>query len=600
VSVTGPQTLQQAIPEAAARHPDNGFTFQDLHGNEVTYRFPEIAAATARRAAGLQQLGLERGDRMGLVVIEPADFVLTFLAAVRIGVVPVPIYPPLYLGNLQLYSRQTARILRSCDARVVIASGNLCNILWAIAGELPALALGVVQVQGLDRDDGAPDYPDLSPDDLVFLQYTSGSTSEPRGVMVTHCSLVANIEGFMGAGLRMVAGQDSGCSWLPLYHDMGLVGFVLGPLYWGVSVVFIPTLRFVKNAAAWLETIHRHRATVSFGPNFAFALATRRARPADLERWDLSCVKALGCGSEPIRAGTLREFSRLFGERCGLRPTALLPAYGLAEATLAVTMKPLDQPMRVRRVDGSRFQRLGVASEAQGDLAEDHVSCGVPFPGHEVVITGPAGERLDPGQEGEIWVRGPSVAAGYFGAADDGDAAPTSWEDGWLRTGDLGYLWDGELYVTGRLKDLIILNGRNLHPQTIEWTVAEVAGIRRGNVVAFPRAGQDTEELVIVAEVRCSDPERLVAEVIDVVRRDFSVSPADVVCLEPGRLPKTSSGKVQRRRVRQLYLSGELGQAAHRGAAGDRLRLAAHLARGLRARARSLLTKLVSNGSAAR
>src|SRR5262249_28628293 len=269
-------------------------------------------------------------------------------------------------------------------------------------------------------------------DDLAFLQYTSGSTADPRGVMVTHRSLLSNIECFMDRGLQMDPDRDVGVTWLPLYHDMGLVGFVLGPICRAISVIFIPTIRLVNNASVWMDSVHRHRGTVTFAPNFAFARATRRARAVDLDRWDLSCLKAVGCGAEPIRPRTLREFAHVFGERCRLSPRAILPAYGLAEATLAVSMTRVGDQMRTRLVDRGRFHAEGVAEPApDGAVAEEHVACGVPFPGHEVRIIGELGEPQPDGVQGEIVVRGPSITHGYFG---DPIGSEMTWREGWLYT----------------------------------------------------------------------------------------------------------------------------------------------------------------------
>jgi fatty-acyl-CoA synthase len=551
------KTIAEAIAEVGEFQPNNAFTFQDLSGTETRYPFPRLEAETARRAASLQQMGLKQGDRLGLVVIEPEDFVLAFLAALRVGVVPVPMYPPHYLGGLENYCKQTAAVLSSSKAEVLVASNQVIDIVRTLPARVNTLKT-IVPVRKLSEGYELPKYPDIAPDDLAFLQYTSGSTMEPRGVMVTHRALVNNIRAFMGAGLKMDPNRDSGVSWLPLYHDMGLIGFVLGPLFWGVSVVFIPTLRFVKNASAWLDAVDRHRATVTFAPNFAFALATRRARSAELKRWDLSCLKAVGCGAEPIHPPTVREFLRVFGESCRLSPDSVLPAYGLAECTLAITMKTLEEPIRARLVDRHAFQREGVArTVVDSQSAIEHVSCGRILPGSEVTIRDPHGKRVSDEVEGEIWVRGPSVAGGYFG---DGDAWARVWHDGWLWTGDLGYLSNGELYVTGRSKDLVILNGRNHHPQTIEWSVAAVDGVREGNVAAFSLPGEGGEELIIVVEARAKDLSRLIGDIEDAVHSIVFARPAEVVCLRPGSLPKTSSGKLKRHEIRNRYLRTRLDE----------------------------------------
>jgi acyl-CoA synthetase (AMP-forming)/AMP-acid ligase II len=588
------RTVAEAIPGVAQHHPNNGFTFQDVNGVETRRNFAEIEELTARRAVALRELGLARGDRFGLIVVEPEDFVLTFLAGLRAGIVPVPLYPPLSLGNLDTYAARTAGILRAAGAKLLLASAQLQNVLWSLVARVPTMSRLVVveelrRARPLHRGERAA-WPEVVPEDVAFLQYTSGSTAEPKGVIVTHACLVANSAGIMGPGLETDPGCTIGVSWLPLYHDMGLIGFVIAPLLHAVSVVFIPTVRFLKRPSVWLETIHRHRGTISFAPPFAYGLAARRATEEQLSTWDLSCVSALGCGAEPIPPDTVRAFTELFSSRCKLPRHAVLSAYGMAEATLAISLKPLHEPLRTRLVDTTTFQETGLAvdvgpdQEASAPVLE-HVSCGRPFPGHEVAILDEDGHPLPEDHEGEICVRGPSVTPGYF---EDPATTARTFRDGWLHTGDLGYLRDGEVYVTGRLKDLIIINGRNIHPQSLEWLVSELPGVRKGNVVAFSRPGATSEEIVVALETREGDTRALAEAVRARVREAMSVTVTDVVCLEPGSLPKTSSGKLQRRRARQLYLAGTLGDEGSRlpGAASNKLTLARHVARSLWTRAR--------------
>ncbi len=552
-------TIAEAVAEIGSRYPDLGFTFQDAQGTEKTYTFPEIARDTARRAAALQELGLKKGDRLGLIVIEPEDFVLTFLAAIRIGAVPVPLYPPMSFANLKAYVDRTARILTNAGAHVLVTSGLLHDLLSA----LPAFVGPLEHVVNADSlsSEAEPTFPEITPDDLAFLQYTSGSTSDPKGVMVTHGSLVANAHGIMVHGAKIDPDKgDKGVSWLPLYHDMGLIGFVIAPVYHGIPVVFIPTMRFIKQPNVWLDTINRHRATVSFAPNFAYALAARRAKPADVDRWDLSCIKLLGCGAEPIQPRTMRDFQAAFGP-AGLAESAILPAYGMAEATLAMTFKPVDQKLHTITISGPKLAETGKvelvdpATAAEGEVVE-HVSCGVTFPGHEIAVLDDDMNRLPDGTEGELCFRGPSVTLGYY---NNPEATAKAFRDGWIRTGDLGFVLRGETYVTGRIKDLIIVNGRNVHPQAVEWAVAEVSQVRKGNVIAFSVPGDSHEELVVTLETRSQDHEAITAEARTIVQRELSLRIADVRCLPPGTLPKTSSGKLQRRKARELYLKGELG-----------------------------------------
>jgi acyl-CoA synthetase (AMP-forming)/AMP-acid ligase II len=317
----------------------------------------------------------------------------------------------------------------------------------------------------------------------------------------------------------------------------------------------------------WLDAIHAHKGTATFGPNFAYALVAKKARPQDLVRWDLSRLRLCGCGAEPIHADTARLFAETFAP-CGLSDSAFTPAYGLAEATLALTFKPPGAPMRTRS-----------AADAV------HVSCGRVVPGHAIEVRDENGLPLPDGVEGELCFRGPSICPGYFG---NPKATAQTVVEGWLRTGDLGYVLDGEVYVTGRMKDLVILHGRNIHPQAIEWVAQEVEGVRKGNVVAFSRPGAHSEELVIALETRSTDPDAVAAAVRAAVQRDIGTAVADVVVLPTGALPKTSSGKLQRRLTRAQYIAGSLGREGVRTpGASDRITLARHVARSVWTRAKA-------------
>lgn len=582
------RTVAQAIAEVGRYYPENDFVFQDLRGNERRYTFVELERETGRRAAALQERGMRKGDRIGIIVIEPEDFVLTFLAALRVGVIPVPLYPPMSFGSLDAYADRTRMVLDSAGARLLIASAKLQNVLWALVDKVPSLER-LVPVEQLAQASADPVYPEILPEDMAFLQYTSGSTADPKGVMVTHGSLIANSRGIITEGLQLEPERDKGISWLPLYHDMGLIGFVIAPICHAISAVFIPTLRFVKKPSVWLDTIHRHRGTASFAPNFAYALACKKVKDEELDSWDLSCVRVLGCGAEPIHPDTMRRFTELFSQRSKLPTTAITPAYGMAEATLAISLKRTGEHFRTVVCDAERFQEEGQVTEpVEGKPFLEHVSCGQPFSGHEVRAVDADGNFLPEGHEGELVHKGPSVTPGYFNAPQ---ATAAAFRDGWLHTGDLGFVRDGEVFITGRLKDLIIVNGRNIHPQAVEWLAQEVDGVRKGNVVAFSVPGDLGEELVIVFESRRDDKEALQKGVRDAVQRDLSLSVRDVVVLPPGTLPKTSSGKLQRRKTRQHYMDGRLGAEGPRtfGAQGSTLTVARHVARSVWTRARSSL-----------
>lgn len=564
-----------------------GVSLRFLRGRKVSREctYAEVYAEMMRRAQHFRAMGLKKGDRVAFVVPENEDFVLSFLGAFAAGVVPVPMYPPLSFGKLDAYIETAAKVLKASGARMLLTDKRVQSVLWSLVDRVETLESLVTVDQlreELADDVELVDIGHVGFDDPAFLQFTSGSTADPKGVVVTHGSLIANLDGIMNVGLE-IEEEDIAVSWLPLYHDMGLIGFVLAPVWYGVPTIYIPTLDFVKQPSIWMETMHEYRASLAFAPNFAYSLCVKRTRESKLEQMDLSCVKALGCGAEPNHPETLRNFLDFFG-RAGLKPNTLLPAYGMAEATLAITFHPLRSLLRTDVIDADRYESEGVAIAV--DLTDDvtvrvaeHVSCGTPFPGHEVVVVDENFRELPERHVGQILVRGPSVAAGYF---QDAERTKETFGPHGLVTGDLGYIANGELFVTGRQKDIIILNGRNYDPHAIEWAVQEVDGVRKGNVVAFSVPGAQTEELVVVAEVKDDADLDLVREAVaSTIRDELFLSPQDIVLVGRGQLPKTSSGKLQRRKTRQQYLEATLGTEGVRtfGAQSDRITLAKHIAR---------------------
>ncbi len=406
--------------------------------------------------------------------------------------------------------------------------------------------------------------PDVAPDDLCFLQFTSGSTSRPKGVAVTHGNLAYNTNAFMGEGLQMVPGRDKGVTWLPLFHDMGLIGFVLGPVFSKIPVVFIPTPTFVRTPRLWLEKIHQHRGTVTYAPNFAYALVAKRVKEKDVRELDLSCIRAAGCGAEPIQPKTLREFaSKLAAAKFDAH--ALLPCYGMAEGTLAITFTKLMGGMKTDSVDSKALTSRD-AKKSEGLGSQELVNCGKPFDGHAIAIVDDDGKRLGDRQVGQIIARGPSICAGYF---NEPELSAAAFKDGWLYTGDLGYTVDGDVFICGRVKDVIIIRGRNFYPQDIEWAVSELPGVRRGNVVAFGvpvgadgnvahDAANGEEHLVVCAEAHSSEASGLVELISAAVTRAVGLATYKVEIVPQGALPRTSSGKPQRRKTRQMFLDGTL------------------------------------------
>lgn len=583
-------TVPQAVRDAVGK--PGGYTFIQSGGGEQVLSFTEISEAIDERARQLLAAGLKKGDRVGLVLPEPKEFLLTFMGALSVGVVPVPMYPPMSFGKLDAYTSTAARILRASGAVALITERRVQSVLWSLLDKVEQLEWLLVVEELKPAPGAAPDLTHIQPEDVAFLQFTSGSTAEPKGVVVTHGTLLHNLHAIMKHGLQ-ISPTDVAVTWLPMYHDMGLIGFMLAPMWYAVPTVFLPTIDFVKHPTKWMETVSKYRGTITFAPNFAFALATRRTSAAKLATLDLSSLKALGCGAEPNHPGTLRAFVEHFKE-AGLNPGALLPCYGMAEATLAMTFNPLGEGMRTDRIDADIYHREGraqpVGANEEGPHVLEYVSCGFPLPAHQVKVMDERGNVLPDRTVGELVFAGGSVTPGYYQKPEETAAAYRA--EG-LRTGDLGYMVNGEVFVCGRKKDVIILNGRNYDPQTIEWEVAEVEGIRKGNVVAFSRPSAVTEELVVVAETKAEDLDALRAVVIKRVRESLQLNAHDVVLLQPGQLPKTSSGKLQRRRTQQQYEDGSLGREGVRtmGSSAQSLTLAKHLSISLVARVRHTIRR---------
>jgi fatty-acyl-CoA synthase len=558
---------------------ERGFTFTGAKGagEDLFLSFHDVRLAAQRRAAHFLAQGIARGDRIALVVPEGEHFIPAFLGGLWMGAIPVPLYPPLSLGKLDAFMDALVTILNVAKPKALVTTERVAKILWSAVGRIPSLEKVIIAEELLAEPAGAlPEPANLDPDDLAFLQFTSGSTALPKGVMVTHGSLVANCKAIVVDSLR-VTHDDVAVSWLPLYHDMGLIGLVLAPIVARISTVFIPTLNFIKNATVWMETLHKYKGSLSFAPNFAYALVTKRARPEQLARWDLSRMRVFGCGAEPINPQTMRAFVEKFAA-AGVKPTALLPCYGMAEATLAMSFIGLDETLKVDRIDSDRYHADQKAAPGEG---LEVVNCGRVIPGHEISIQDDDGRILPERSVGQICFRGPSVAKGYW---DNPDASRDAGFGGWLRTGDLGYLAGGEVHVSGRLKDILIINGRNYYPQRIEWLVDEMPGVRKGSAVVFTRPGAASEEIVVAAETRERDEATLKAAITSKVSEEFQLSVSDVALVPPGALPKTSSGKLQRRKTREQYLTGKLGKSGRGGS--TKLAVAKHLALSWMGRAR--------------
>jgi fatty-acyl-CoA synthase len=447
-------------------------------------------------------------------------------------------------------------MLATARASLLLADPPIAYTLRSLRDEVPSLR-EVVSMAELPEGGELPRGP-ASDDQVVFLQFTSGSTSAPRGVRVTHGSLWANAHAIMVDGLR-ASSEDRGVSWLPLYHDMGLIGFVMSPLVTRTPVTFISTLDFLKRPEVWASTLSEDRGTISFAPNFGYALAARRTTSTD--GLDLSAVRVLGCGAEPIQPDAIQSFFERFSE-AGLKPSAFLACYGLAETTLAVTFAGMEDELKVDYLEfESELPDDGVSRMNGQKRRVSVVSCGRPLRRHQVSILGEHGERLPEGRVGEVFVEGPSVTDGYW---DDEEATNRIFVDGGVKTGDLGYMSKGELFVTGRLKDTIIVRGRNFDPTPIEAAVGRVDGVRTGNVAAFSISDDPTERIVVAAEYREGEPGTIESDIVRAVQRDIGLTVSEVVLIEAGSLPKTTSGKLQRSATRDQYLDDTLGRVHRR------------------------------------
>jgi acyl-CoA synthetase (AMP-forming)/AMP-acid ligase II len=546
-------TLVEAL-EAAGGHP-SGVTFVDLREREVHVPWGEVLRRARRAAAALAALGIAPGDRVAIVLRTEPAFLDAFFGAWLAGAVPVPLYPPVRLGRMDEYTAATARMLAVSGARVVVSAGGTRRLLGA-AVERVRPALGCVDAAALAGLAEAPSR-GASPDALGLVQFSSGSTVDPKPVALTHAALAAQADLLVAATSPGPA--DALVSWLPLYHDMGLIGALLGAMSYPGPLVLIPPEHFLARPALWPRAISRHRGTLSAAPSFAYAYVADRVSDADLEGVDLSSWRMALDGAEPISAEAMRRFAARLAPR-GFRPGALVPVYGLAEAALAVTFARPGRPLEGRRLDPVRLAADGVAVPGDREI----VSVGTPVPGVEVAVRSEDGGDVPEGRVGRIFVRGPSVMAGYLG---DPAATAEALRGGWLDTGDLGFALGGELHVHGRAKDVVVVRGANRAPDEFEAALAGVGGVRPGCAVAVgvvPPGGEG-EALLVLAERarRGSAPD---GEVEAAARRAIldrtGVAPHAVILLAPGTLPRTSSGKLRRREALRRWLAGTLAPPA--------------------------------------
>ena len=547
-------TLAEALDYAARGR--RGLNFHDARGTLVrAYPYSELrddALANARRFVAL---GIAPGDRIALIADTGAEFAAAFFGAVYAGAWPVPLPLPTSFGGRHSYVEQLKVQLKSCDPALFLVPGELADMTREAAGKIPVRDWA--GLAGLEQSEA--ELPAASPDDIAYLQYSSGSTRFPHGVAITHRGLLHNLRSH-GIGLG-IQDEDRCISWLPWYHDMGLVGCVLSTLAMQVSVDYQKTEDFARRPLAWLDMISRNPGnSVSYSPTFGYDICARRmsSQTRAEDRFDLSRWRIAGNGADMIRPDVMQAFVDAFAE-AGFNATAFCPSYGLAEATLAVSLMPPGEGIRMELVEENVLSGVESGGEERPRRYRAVVNCGKPVTGMEVEVRGPGGSPLADRGIGRIFVRGGAVMAGYF--RDEESTAACLSDDGWLDTGDMGYLSGGYIYIVGRAKDMIIINGRNYWPQDIEWAVEQLPGFKSGDIAAFALTGPSGEETpAVLVHCRVSDPAergRLRDDIRERVHAITGITPV-VELVPPRTLPRTSSGKLSRTKARSLYLSGEI------------------------------------------
>ena len=555
---------------------------EETEGKErsVTLTFGELYAAAQRCAAELARRGVPAGGRVALMLPTSRAFFVSYAGILLAGAIPVPIYPPFRADRIEEYASRQSAILKNAGVCLLLTFRQAEAVARLLKPRVHSLAEVADAEKLIDAADKAPPpSPGALPlhltgsrvrkaSDIALLQYTSGSTGDPKGVVLTHANLLANIRA-IGEVVELGPG-DVGVSWLPLYHDMGLIGAWLTLLHFGVPLAVMSPLAFLTRPERWLKAFQKYGGTITAAPNFAYELCVRKIADKDIQGLDLSKLRAALNGAEPVNPDTLDRFAERFAPY-GFRREAQLPVYGLAEASLAVTFPPLHRGPLVDRIERETFASQGRAVPARTDdaTAIAFVSSGRPIPKHEVRIVDASGKEVSDRTEGFLWFRGASATSGYYQNAEATEKllpmgpAASDGEYAWVNSGDRAYRADGEIYVTGRVKDIIIKGGRNLYPHEVEELAARAEGIRKGCIVAFGQKDEasGTEKLIVVAESREREAARraaIVAAVTEQVSQGLGLPPDRVELIPPGSIPKTSSGKLRREETKQLYLAGKL------------------------------------------
>jgi 1-acyl-sn-glycerol-3-phosphate acyltransferase len=553
------ETLLDVLDWHLAQHPDrlHATLLQDDSTVLATLTYGELAKAARAVAAGLLARNVMPGDRIALMLPTSVEYFAAFFGILYVGGVPVPIYPPAQLTQIEEYARRQAGILRNSGSRLLITVPEGLR-LGALLRSLVTTIEAVESVAGLSSLQSEVQMPSVrNTRATALIQYTSGSTGDPKGVVLSHANLLANIRA-IGHAID-ARSTDVFVSWLPLYHDMGLIGAWLGCLYFGAPLYIMSPLTFLARPQSWLWAVHRFRATISAAPNFAFELCLNKIDDRALVGLDLSSLRLVANGAEPVSVQTLRRFIERF-QPYGFPREAMAPVYGLAENAVAVALPPPGRAPVIDRVSRKGLGSHGVAEAAIDDAdVMEIVACGQAIPGHEIRILDDMGHELGERREGRLEFRGPSATSGYF----QNDAKTQDlFHDGWLDSGDLAYMANGDVFITGRIKDIIIRAGQHIYPHEVEDAVGSIAGLRKGAVAAFGVTDRvsGTERLVVLAEADATDQasrEALRAHALAAAVDAVGTAPDDVVIVEPGMVPKTSSGKIRRAAAKELYLTAK-------------------------------------------
>lgn len=569
-----------SLPEALdyAARGVTGMNFYSARAELLlTLPYAQMRERAVAMARSLIQLGIGRNERIVLLGDTDPDIVTAFFACQYASLIPVIVPIPASLGGREAYIEQLKRLMTSSDAKVAMAPSAYLGFLEEAAAGFDDKLMTGTPADFADLPGDVVDIRPFGPDDPCYFQYSSGSTRWPLGVEVPQRCLMANGNAISNHGLEIVAG-DRGVSWLPLYHDMGLVGFMLTPLLCQLSIDYLATRDFARRSLTWLKLFGDNGSTLSYSPTFGYDLCCRRAENATSQFFDLKTWRAAGIGGDMIQPQVIERFADVFAPH-GFDKKAFVASYGMAEATLAVSFAPLNRGLDIDLIDRKRFTDEHIALPDTGSPGADKprgfVFCGPALPGHVFEIRGDDGTVLPDRTVGQIFVNGPSIAKGYFGELE---ASARVFKDGWLDTGDLGYLVSGEVVITGRSKDLMIINGRNIWPQDVEWSIEDLPGLRRGDVAVFSIEDQDQEpRIVILVQCRSRDD-----EVRQQLRKDAKATATrtaavdgEIVLVPPHSLPMTSSGKLSRARAKQNYLDGLYAEAGDGNASDQPLAMAA-------------------------